>query len=58
MKNLAKELSKGFSYVRVDFYLINNEIYFGELTFTPDSGIFIFNDKKIDEEWGKLIHLS
>lgn len=58
MKKIAKDLAKGFKYVRVDFYLINNEIYFGELTFTPDSGIFIFNDKDIDEKWGKLIHLS
>ncbi len=28
-------LSKGFPFVRVDFYVINDKIYLGELTFTP-----------------------
>ncbi|MBE6453852.1 MAG: hypothetical protein E7017_03075 [Alphaproteobacteria bacterium] len=36
--SLAKILSEGFSYVRVDFYLVNNKIYFGEMTFTSSSG--------------------
>lgn len=57
MIKLAKEMSKGFYYVRVDFYFINNKIYFGELTFTPDSGFITFNNEKIDREWGDLIKL-
>ena len=36
---LASILSKGFSYVRVDFYIINEKIYFGEMTFYSESGI-------------------
>jgi len=31
---IAKKLSEGFTYVRVDLYSLNNKIYFGELTFT------------------------
>lgn len=58
MISLARILSNGFPYVRVDFYYINNEIYFGELTFTPDSGIIKFTPPEIDLEWGKLIDLA
>lgn len=35
---LAEKLSKGIPFVRVDFYTIDDHIYFGELTFFPDSG--------------------
>ena len=38
MVNLAKKLSTGFNYVRVDFYVINDSVYFGEMTFTSSSG--------------------
>lgn len=34
---ISKVLSNAFHYVRVDFYYINNQIYFGELTFTPSA---------------------
>ena len=57
MLELAKEMAKDYNYVRVDFYYINNEIYFGELTFTPDSGIIKFNPPQTDEEWGTYIKL-
>jgi hypothetical protein len=36
---LASILSKGFSYVRVDFYIINEKIYFGEMTFYTSGGL-------------------
>lgn len=58
MVTLARTLSKGFPYVRVDFYYINNEIYFGELTFTPESGIIKFTPPDVDLEWGKMIDLA
>lgn len=54
---LASEMSKDFPYVRVDFYCINNEVYFSELTFTPDSGMIKFNEEKYDIEWGEMIKL-
>lgn len=55
---LAREMAKDFVYVRVDFYYINNEIYFGEMTFTPDSGIIRFDPPETDAEWGAMINLS
>ena len=38
LKEIAKTLSKGFDFVRVDLYCHNKEFYFGEMTFTPCSG--------------------
>lgn len=37
---LAAALSAPFKYVRVDFYVINDFPYFGELTFFEEAGIF------------------
>lgn len=31
----AEKLSKGFPFVRVDFYVLGGRVYFGEMTFTP-----------------------
>src|SRR5699024_4957449 len=42
MIDYAKTLSEPFSYVRVDFYNVNGEIYFGELTFAKTSGAGVF----------------
>ena len=36
---IAEKLSKQFRFVRVDFYLLENKFYLGELTFTPCSGV-------------------
>lgn len=47
MKKLAAKLSEGFPFLRVDFYLINGKVYFGELTFHHDGGVVPF----IPEEW-------
>lgn len=33
MKQIAATLSKGIPHVRVDFYYVNNKVYFGEFTF-------------------------
>lgn len=38
MFEIAQELSKNIPFVRVDLYECANKIYFGELTFFPDSG--------------------
>jgi len=38
MLKIAKELAAPFPFVRVDFYEVNNKVYVGELTFTPNGG--------------------
>lgn len=49
---VAKELSKEFDYVRVDLYNLDCEIYFGELTFTPNAGFAKILPREFDYEWG------
>jgi hypothetical protein len=39
----------------VDLYAPDNQIYFGELTFTPGAGVLPFTPDKVDYEWGKLV---
>ena len=58
MLNMAKDLSKDFPFVRVDFILANNRYYFAELTFTPGAGMMPFNPKKYDLEWGNMLDIS
>ena len=39
MFEIATKQSSGIPYLRVDLYYINNKIYFGEMTFFPQSGL-------------------
>jgi len=52
MIELAEILGKPFDYIRVDLYLIDNNIYFGELTNYPMSGKILFKPKSLDFEVG------
>ena len=54
---LAEKLSQGIPFLRVDFYDVNGQIYFGELTFYPASGFGAFTDDEWDVELGKWIEL-
>ena len=56
MLKLANELAKEFVFARVDFYTLDKEIFFGEITFHPEAGFGVFNDNKHDLELGN--HLS
>ncbi|MEQ8704202.1 MAG: ATP-grasp fold amidoligase family protein [Phaeodactylibacter sp.] len=56
--NLARKLSSGWSFVRIDFYLCDANIYFGEFTFYPGGGMEKFTDHKWDLEWGEKIILE
>ena len=59
MLNLAKKLSAGFKFVRVDFYrLEDGTIYFGEMTFTPDNGYGKWYGQDMGLKFGDLIKLS
>lgn len=55
---LAETLGKGFVHVRVDFYICNNRIYFGEMTFTHGSGIEKFTPDSFGYEMGSWMNLS
>ena len=58
MKNLAEKIGKHMKHVRVDFYIVNNEIYFGEITLYHHSGFVKFYPYEWDEFYGKKINLD
>ena len=55
---LAKKLSSGFPFIRVDFFCENEKIYFGELTFFPDSGFDVNLLKETDILFGEKLELD
>lgn len=54
MIKIAKTLSNGFKFVRVDLYEVNGKIKFGELTFTPTTHSFT---EEFQNQLGNLINL-
>lgn len=57
MLEFARVLSKNIPFLRTDFYVINENIYFGELTFFQRSGFTTFVPSSLDLELGKKIIL-
>lgn len=57
MVEIASILSKDFSYVRVDLYLINDSIYFGEMTFTSGSGTEEYSPKSFERRLSLLLRI-
>lgn len=51
MKSYARILSKDIPHVRVDFYVIDNCVYFGEMTFFHNGG----GTKIYPEEWNYIL---
>lgn len=56
--SVAEKLSQEFVYVRVDLYISNNQIYFGELTFRPYGGFMKFVPESFDIELGNYLNLT
>lgn len=57
MVESAELLGKNFSHSRIDFYVINDEYFFGEITFYHGSGFEKFTDPDKDLEWGMWLKL-
>lgn len=57
MLDYARMLAKDIPFVRVDFYSIYSNIYFGEMTFFPGSGMIDFHPKKYDQILGEMLKL-
>lgn len=47
MIDLAYKLSKDFSFARVDFYTLDDKVYFGEITFHPGSGFGFYDSNGV-----------
>lgn len=54
----AKKLSKPFPFVRTDFYVVGDKIYFGELTFTPGGGLDSARLPETDRMFGDMLSLQ
>lgn len=54
MLELAEALARGTDYLRVDLYLLDGQIYVGELTLYPASGFRRFDPPEWDFRWGEL----
>lgn len=58
MLSYAKILAKPFRLARIDFYIVANKIYFGEITLTPAAGNNYYLNDKGQYELGKQINIS
>lgn len=55
---LSEKLSEGFPHVRVDFYILHDgSVKFGEMTFSPASGLRDWNSAEQDRAYGDLLRL-
>lgn len=57
MVQFSRVLSKNFSHVRIDFYLIQGEIKFGEMTFFHQSGLGRIRPEKFEIQMGDWLKL-
>lgn len=58
MIELSEKLSVDIPHVRIDFYEVDEKIFFGEMTFFPGSGFEPFDDIKWDEQFGEWIDIK
>ncbi len=57
MLQYAERLAAPFPFVRVDLYFVDNQIYFGELTFTPSAALDSSRLPETDRMFGSMLHL-
>lgn len=58
MRKIAEVLSQGFRHIRVDLYIVDGRVYFGEMTFYHKSGFEIFVPEKWDDILGNYIDIE
>ena len=58
MKEIAAGLAEGLPFVRVDLYEVNGQVYFGEMTFTPATGVLFHFSEEFLIEQGKRFLLK
>ena len=57
MLDYARKLSSPFHHARVDFYVVNERLIFGEITFTNGAGFDKFSSYEFDLEMGTKLKL-
>ena len=56
--HLSIKLSEKFIFVRIDFVILRNKLYFEEMTFSPYSGFIKFKNEKDNLKLGNLINIE
>lgn len=54
---IAEKLSADFNFIRVDLYLLEDQIYFGELTNYPGGGFQPFQPESMEYKVGSMLQL-
>jgi len=57
MIRLSETLAEGFIHIRIDWYIVNNKLYFGEITFYDGSGFTPFDNYEDDNLLGSWIKI-
>lgn len=58
MIRLSEKIAQGIPHVRIDWFIINDKLYFGEITFFDGSGLDPFDKKEYDYMLGSWINLD
>ena len=58
MKEMAKKLSAGIKFVRIDLFEVDGKIYFGEYTFFHGGGFNRFYPVEWETRLGNLIDID
>ena len=58
MLELSRKLSAGFPHLRTDFYIVNNKLYVGEMTFFHGTGFGKWWPEGTDEWLGGFLKLK
>lgn len=57
MLAVARTLAKDMKHIRIDLYVVNSKVYFGEYTFHHSGGVFVVQPPEWDLELGNLVQL-
>lgn len=55
MIDIARKLSEGLTFLRVDLFNLNGKVYVGELTFHPGGGVELISPREWENKLGALI---
>lgn len=54
---VSRKLSNPFPFVRCDYYIVDDKLYFGELTFTPAGGLYTSETKVNGKNMAELLNI-
>jgi hypothetical protein len=57
MLGIARRLSADIPFVRIDLFIANNQVYFGEMTLCPGGGFGFFKPEEWEEKIGDWLEL-